>query len=426
MMRRIRFIGAASMLFVAACGQSIAPSALDKAAPLSDTEKQDMEDCVWLVRSDPVLVNALYPDKDAVYYIATVPSIPGAEVTIRGTFPRSRYMSFVTYDGLPIDALLDRDIRADVDHTNPYVPGADRTATQRSYSVNVIPSPPPTDASERQPGALYSGAGQSGVPSPAVYLFYRIYVTDEGQSTTGGEPLPVIEVAGVPSAGGFVPLSCENLRDLLPSTGSLHESYVHLGGTPALPAATRNAEPIPVWSVESGLLAGRAGGTPAEGAVSGGPGSNPHNLYLSANVSRAHGDLLVVRARAPTTPPTRAGEPVMSDGDLRYWSICQNSLSTRYLDCVSDSDIVVNDDGTFTLVVSTPEARPSSAKNWLPFGPEPEGRLLYRHMLPSTSFRPQSAQGYDPAKGTLEQQMGAYYPHTVYCKSADFDANACK
>jgi len=426
-MRRIAAGGL--VLLTAACSQS-APVADDRTsadAAATNGPVRRFADCAWLVRSDPVLVNVLYPDKDAVYYIAALPALPGVDAQIVGEFPHGRYMSFVAYDGLPIDAIADQDIVPDTGHGNPFIVGADRTSLQRNYTVRLVASAPPEDAAQREPGVLYIGAGQLGVPSPVVYAFYRIYVPDEGTGLTGGEALPRVQVAGVSGESGFVPVSCETVRDTLPALGGYHEDYANTGGTPATPVPLPGAKPVPAWSVESGLTAGALGGTPLDGAVTGGPGSNPHSKYLAAAVSRAHGDLVVVRAKAPTAPRTKHGEPVMTAGDLRYWSICQNSRTTRFIDCLSDSDIAVDADGTFTLVISTPEARPASARNWIPFGAEPEGQLLYRHMLPDAEFLPHSAQGWvEGGDATLEQHMGPYYPHAVYCTTADFEADACE
>lgn len=397
-----------------------APPASSPATPVAG----NLADCAWLLRSDPVLVNFLYPDQDAVYYISVVPAVPGLELRIRGEFPHSRYMSFVSYDGLPVDAVLDRELPPEAGSQNPYRVGADRSAAARAYQLELRAEPPPTDPSQRVPGVLYTGAGQGGVGSPVAYLFYRLYVPDQGSGATGGVPLPQIELAGQPLPEAFQPLSCERLRQLLPSLAGVPEAYAQLD-SPALPLSLLRAEPEPVWTVESGLTAGALGGTPLAGEVSGGPGSNPHNKYIAAPVSRAYGDLLLLRARAPSAPRTREGQALMTDGELRYWSICMNSRSTRYISCRSDSDIVVDPDGQFTLVISTPDARPASARNWLPFGPEPEGQLLYRHMLPSPQFYPYSAQGGEHSGQPLAATMGAYYPRARYCSREEFEVNRC-
>lgn len=344
-------------------------------------------DCAWQVRNDPVAVNALYPDADAIYYIAALPRpVAGSALTVTGTRPAARYMSFVAYDGLPMAAVLDEDLPAE-------------------YTLRIVSEPRPADP---RPDTLYLGKGQLGLSSPVFYLYYRLYVP---QARRGGVPLPEVALADTTLAG-----PCEDARDALPPAGEVHDAYTELQ-TPTVPFALRTSTSPPAWSVESGLTAGALGATGQDGAVSGGPGSNPHTLYVAAPVSRANGELLVIHGKAPTTPPTaREGEAP----DLRYWSFCQNSRTTRYVACLSDHRVQLDEAGAYTIVVAA--ARPAGAENWIPFGPEPEGQILFRHMLPSEAFLPHSAQG---AGEPLEASMGAYFPRATYCSAAAFAEDRC-
>lgn len=375
----------------------------------------DPGSCGWTVRSDPVAVNVLYPDKDAVYFIAALPVPPaGGYYRVSGDFPHARYMSFVTYNGLPVDALLDRNIVPDAGSTNPFVPGADRTATSRRYTVQVVP-----DGSG--PNTVRMGPGQLDSPTAVGYLYYRIYVPDDGAGPRGGVELPTIQLVTGPEAGNAI-VDCEGARDALPD-GTPAQDAVAQTSTPALPASYLRASDPPSWSVASGLTASALKPIGQENLVTGGPGSNPDNNYIVANISRSLGEVLVIHTRAPTTPATRDGDPIMGDGDLRYWSWCQNSRSTRYIDCISDEDLTIDEDGTFTIVISSADHRPANAINWLPWGPEPDAQLIYRHMLPSDSFLPHAAQGVGDRP--IDEAMGAYYPGGTYCSTAAFEAGSC-
>ena len=69
-----------------------------------------------------------------------------------------------------------------------------------------------------------------------------------------------------------------------------------------------------------------------------------------------------------------------------------------------------------TYVVSPPNERPENAKpecgvNWLPWGPNIRGALIYRHMLPSPAFR-QSIQAATVDKEA--QTMGDVFPVSRY------------
>lgn len=52
--------------------------------------------------------------------------------------------------------------------------------------------------------------------------------------------------------------------------------------------------------------------------------------------------------------------------------------------CLANSQVVTDADGSVTVVVSRPELRPRTAKNWLPTStsqPDVEELLLYRNMV---------------------------------------------
>ncbi len=394
--------------------------------------------CGWFARADPTILNAASPDEDAVYYAASLPVLPpGFSYRIRGEFPHARYMSFVVYDGIPIDSVGDFEIAPDPGSTNPFLPGAKRTAAARSYTVPVT-----FDRDEDEAGVLYAGPGQANTPFDltgsltgigilAPYMAYRIYVPDAATDPRGGIELPRIEIVfdGAPDVDASA-IPCEGVRDAIPDLAAVHEAIAQaafpLPAGPPLPAQGTNP---PTWATSTGnnvyeRLAPLGLGV-GEGTT-GGIGSNPHNTYVGTLLARAHGDVVAIRAKAPTAPKTRDGQKKMKKGDLRYWSFCTNSSrTTRFVDCISDSDIVVDPDGTFTIAISTPEHRPATAANWIVFGPEPDARVLYRHMLPSAAFYPHSAQYVEASGLPIEDVMGEYYPRAVYCTAAEFDADRC-
>ena len=49
--------------------------------------------------------------------------------------------------------------------------------------------------------------------------------------------------------------------------------------------------------------------------------------------------------------------------------------------------------------------------SWIPWGPQPEGLMIYRHMLPEPGFA-EAIQNVQ--RGQEQQQMGAYYPTGQY------------
>lgn len=384
------------------------------AAPGAGAATVTLPSCLWQ-RNDPALLNVLYPDAGAAYWSLRVP--PGLSVRLRGTFPHARYFSLTSYDGSPVDTLLDRDVPADSGATNPFVDGARRTAKRRGWTVRLAAGEPP--AAARPPGTLYTGS----LP-PQVIL--RVYVPDRGAEPAGGVPLPRIEAMGSLTALDASALPCPNARDgvLAGSLGAVQGAYA-TSALPVTPPPVPAPQDPPAWTAESGLtgaLAARAG---QDGAASGGPASNPHNRYLTATVAKGAGEVLAIRARAPGFPRTRDGEPIARDADLRYWSVCQNGRTTRYVACLADHEIAVDGDGAFTVAISDPAHRPAGARNWLPFGVETAGVVLYRHMLPSPAFFPFSAQAAAAGGGDVATVMGPYAPRAAYCSVARFERDAC-
>src|SRR5919107_5461670 len=99
-----------------------------------------------LTKFDPATVNVAFPDDSADYWLGFYQAVPGTRIRLSGRFPHTRYMSFNAYDQAqrPLDALADVEIAPDAGSVNPFLPGADRTAEQRSYTafIEFGPRPP--------------------------------------------------------------------------------------------------------------------------------------------------------------------------------------------------------------------------------------------------------------------------------------------
>ena len=85
--------------------------------------------------------NVLAVDTDVVYYYTRLQLPAGATVTLHGQFPHSRFFSLTTYvtkgteSGLPATSIYDSQINPDPGSVNPYRPGEDRRAKNRSYTI---------------------------------------------------------------------------------------------------------------------------------------------------------------------------------------------------------------------------------------------------------------------------------------------------
>ena len=248
------------------------------------------------------------------------------------------------------------------------------------------------------------------------------------------------------SDGSGAPLTVDQCRELqAPYAQPLNDL---IAGAPGLPDPTDDGNGFPGrnppnWRLFQNLCAsavdilldnedGEAFRDDAHSRCGDGPGflSNRDIAYVFAPTSRGFGKVLVLRGRAPTFADTRPGPAVMPSGEqLRYWSFCQYEPATqRVIDCRSDDRVSVGADGRYTIVVSTPEDRPASARaecgvTWLPWGPQTQGLLIYRHMLPDPSFA-QAIQNV-PEPGAEQTVMGDYYPRGEYLPGpGEFKAKA--
>lgn len=393
--------------------------------------------CGWSIASDANLANLFFPDKAARYWVAYVPLTPAMQVRVRGQYPEARYFSFNAYGPTvaPTDALADFELSPVAGGANPFTKqGAKPGDTyQMVFKFGDIPT-------SRAPNTLYSGSlplMNFSVPNGFLgVMFYRTYVAS-GEGLRGNVPLPTLTLetsAGEPIA--TLP-TCEEpplptLGGLLPSTGVnqlLNESdYPDQLPLPLSNAANppavevfRNTQTSVADFLQAQLgIPGTAPKLPSTG--SGGFASNIHNDYTTTLLSRRHGNLVLFRGRAPTF----RGQTAVAFGEeqVRYWSICQNEFYTqRFTDCVLDSEAALDSDGFYTVAISDaadrpPEATASNGISWLPWGPYPDGLILYRQMLANPAFS--QAIRRVGINDSAPQVMGDYFPEVTYCRPEVF------
>jgi hypothetical protein len=396
--------------------------------------------CAWQLQGTANQTNIAYPDAGAAYWLSALPIPPGGHILIDGQFPHARYTSLITYNAQTqaIDGINDTQIQPDPGSTNPFLPGANRTSTRRSYTVQIVNQRIP--ASARAQNMLYTenadGSKSSKNENLAIFIL-RIYVHDRGTDIDGGVPLPGVSI--VTSSGQKITLP--DCPDLIPNTG-LNETLAASGTALPIPLGNPSSSVPLAWHKYTNLATHAVNvfgaGTPIPAATAsitdqalgtGGLWENVDNKYIYAQMDRTLGQVLVLHAKAPTTPRTIDGEPQMGTGQVRYWSICTNdSLSTRVFGCAHDELVPVDQDGYYTIAISTASARPSNATlacgiAWLPEGPLPRTELIMRNMLPSPDFK-QAIQNVRP--GFEPQDMGAYYPTGRYYATAlDFERTGC-
>jgi hypothetical protein len=408
--------------------------------------------CFWRYgpsSGDPY-INIAYPDAATFYWGAAFTMPPGAKLHLEGDFPRARYMSFISYDGVgaAIDSVADYLIQPNPGATNPYRPGADRTGTQRGYRLEVVDANP---ASPPKWGVYLKGETRDRVHAPRYgaanqqAILYRIYAKDKNTDETGsaGLPVPVLTLADGKVLRGFD--ACAQLRTRQPlqiDPAALAVPVEQL--QKVVDAAKAKHGPLypatvpPLWSKSSedssrySIYTGEAGGEGVrrrDGAFY----PNLDNQYVRTFVNRKHGKVFVLRAKAPTTPRTFNGDARFGDGELRYWSWCaQEGFATARVNaCLFDEQIPVGPDGFYTLVLSRVDDRPRNAIaecgiGWLPMADVGDGAgdtdmtlLTQRNMLGTGEFK--HAVQSIRAQQTIEQDMGPYFPRGRYTTISAFE-----
>ncbi len=418
--------------------------------------------CFWGTSYTQETRNIIWPESHTDYPVSTNSIPAGGKIVLRGQFPHARFFSFtITSPALQLRYYLyDVNIKPDPGSTNPFLPGADRNAERRSYTVTIVDQPDP-GAGHREPNTLYAGvAGQASAP---FVLGERVYLPDRGRDFTGGAGDPAasyVDSGGVTStgqaacaalgtkAGAFNLLNVNPL--LFPE--SKVQQLLALSKSPEHPAVER-----PVWYKYFGpswLLAPYYAGTSDASMISTLPltatglGANPANGYVFTWLDRSFGpnhdghNIAVLHGKLPTTPATYAGESRMQGGtQLRYWSVCNSEGLTSGKTtgpCLADEETPINAQRDYTIVVSLPQDRPTNATDtcgvaWMNWGTtgdgytRPRSTLLIMRNLATTAhpaFESAVQNIADPS--TIKHVMGAYLPTVTYTTAAKFQKQGCQ
>jgi len=419
--------------------------------PDAASAQDGMQSCGWLFRLSGDQLNVAFPDQAARYWVALLPIPPAFHAEIAGEFPHGRYISFITYDpaSRAIDGIHDAQIVPDTGSTNPFLPDADRTATSRSYTVDVrigTVQVNPDGSRTRAQNTIYTARSDDPTKTSSLtqtaMVIYRVYEADQGLDITGGVGLPQIAIASDDGSQRLVIPDCPDHS--LPDTSALTQGLASAGSGPgndSIPSTELGGRNPPVWLKYTNVANGVANGVLNNDRTdalwpsvqqatnmlpSGGFYENIDNAYVTTFDTASFGDVLVFHGKGATTPQTYLPtDTTMGSGQLRYWSMCSNMTTTQYLGCVKDDDVTLDANGDYTIVISTEANRPQTANpscgiEWLPKGPLPSAPIILRNMLPDPSFT-QAIQ--NATQGTEVSTLGPYYPKGYYFDHAsNFDA----
>jgi len=422
--------------------------------------------CAWPVESTATSANVAAPDPFAVYWLTPISTSSSESITIRGSFPTSRFMSFAVYNSsFQVFAntvhskrvssyLSGYQLAPDQGTSNPWHTG--RVRKGQRFTVHLMPVV--TAARQRSENAIptidqQAPAGTSG-PSGVGYVVFRAYLPSGGDATV---QLPSITVTE------------DGISTTLPRCSAQ-------SGTTSEAVSDQRTASVSTLAVRSGLRDDGVAmscttGCPAPELQYFGPSADseaglfpdPVNGYIEMRFTPKPGYVIVTRGKAPTSPVTAGhGSPGNSIGahpvswikpkfQVLSWSIA-NYLAALPYPVVKTGQggaaqfggtpdyLTTLQDGYYTVVSSLPSDKPSAASlkanaaTWIPMSASnsatPEFQLL-RNVLPQQSRYPEGfafikppANPSDiipPAK--VRQQMAAYYPQTAQCPVGTFETD---
>jgi hypothetical protein len=311
--------------------------------------------------------NRFWHGEDAPPGFIAVPT--GGRVVFRGEYPRARYFAFhpCDFDTNTFSTLIDVDLDPDPGSVNPFREEVPNGAG-RSYTAQLVFASMPDDP---EPNTSYVGVKRDGQNNPAVFNILR---------STGSE------------LGALPPNSCGVRLPSVTVCAANGETTAHFdecdpyppGSEPPVETTHFAALPIPD---HRGLLRPGCFDVKSNWGLPYDLLASDDILYLGTPYSHRWGELLVVRAKAFTTPDTPS-EPVYTTGkQIRGFTVTNYNFWAGFANSsLIDSEIARDADGFLTLVVSTAANRPGNATTdrgvtWLDWGPYLDGQLTFRFLL---------------------------------------------
>ena len=435
-------------------------------------ERYTNEDVIWsrpkcllcgnFVGASPAEQPNLFPDRSATYFVFNIHW--EGNLTLTGRYPNARYFSFTIANQLGSGQIGNGNyirgdqIIPDPGSFNPFLYSNGRNVTDRNYTLQIVLGDPQSQ-DDLPPNTLYTGVLSN---EKRVHLSIRTYLADipfdgtgnvmlDGPGPSGGLPEVALNIPGGETITGPILLKILDARKEGDPNGyelghwltNIENSNDNINA-PCLP--------IPVaqvfWNTDYSVTGAFDAEHPEERVRNhppnndGGFGSNPDTKYMLMPFSFGFGDVLVVRGKMPTHPTTRRGDVLLpEDPQVQYFSVSTGASapSGEGWNTYCDEQIPVGEDGNYTIVVSWPWRRPSTAtlENgivWLdPKSGEGHyigarlwvGLLYFRFQNPSPNWKNSPNNIPIPTMEIPIPQdpfiMGPYYPRGEYMSTTDFE-----
>ena len=336
----------------------------------------------------------------------------GGSVEIRGQFPFSRYFAFhpSDFDTNNLETLVDVDLEPDAGSANPFR-GPVPEGLDRRFTVKLVFQEKPDNP---EPNTSYVGVRKNGGANPAVFLIYRTTGSELGALPPNNTGVPVPSVT-IYDADGNVTLHFDEADPYPP------------GMDPPIETTKFASLPIPdsrALSWPEGFGVKSNWGLPYDILAS------ADILYVVTPYTQRLGEVFVCRAKGFTAPRTPV-EPVYAAGkDIRGYTVTTyNFWAGICNDAKIDHEIALDEEGWYTLVVSTAENRPVNADpengvTWLDWGPYLDGQLTWRFLLRRD---PKLVALHEAiVSGQADPAIAPYVPTARHVSKADFETEAWK
>lgn len=339
-----------------------------------------------------------------------LPVPEGGRVEFHGEFPHARYFAFhpSDFDTNNLETLIDVDLDPDPGSQNPFREPV-REGAGRRFTAHLVFGPKPENPA---PNTSYVGIKRNGGRNPAVFLIYRTTGSVLGSlpPNNTGVPVPSITIF---DADGRQTLHFDEADPYPP------------GSTPPIETTRFASLPIPD---------SRALSWPERFDVKSNWGL-PYDILASADIlyvvtpyTHRLGDVFVCRAKGFRTPDTPR-EPVHTPGmDIRGYTVTTYNFWAGICNAAAiDSEVVLDEDGWYTLVVSSEADRPKNATadhgvTWLDWGPYLDGQLTFRFLLRRD---PMIRALHDAiVSGKPEPGIAPYVPTAKHVTKAGFESGA--
>ena len=321
------------------------------------------------------------PDYNANYFAFAFTRSGDARyigLRLRGQFGNARYMSFNIYRahrGPSFGALTDYQMLPAPGSVNPFVPGTDPNAGDRSYVVAVQPT---GYSKVPQENTLEFGPAQART----LAVILRYYVPQD--SETAGVPLPTIEAYDV------------RTQQAVP----LPEQYL-IAGRPMFIFGWM-MRPIFTTMVDNTLRFYHASGV--------GLFPNADNLYLINAVTRRTGEVVVLRFKPPTFPQDNSE---YGTAQVRYWSLNETNRDSSTAFGMRDDQFKVARDGFVYVAIGGKDLRQRAEKRGYNFMPwvirGRTGAIVYRNLVSDPSY---------PGRIDKVPLLDLSSPRNIYLQSA--------